>query len=92
MNYCRFVVDPANLGAIPNASLGSLNQGVLWPTGIQATPGTPGVVKGVYCTDSIALGTTHCQNWHAAALAIGAAIGSCINTSPPLDIALHRTL
>ena len=69
MNHCRFVVDPANLGAIPNASRGSLNDGVLWPTGLQAAPGIPGVVKGVYCTDSIALGTTHCQNWHAAALA-----------------------
>ena len=41
----------------------------LWPTGLQAAPGIPGVVKGVYCTDSIAIGTTHCQNWHADALA-----------------------
>ena len=68
-NYCQYVVDPANLATTPNASQGSLNQGELWPTGIQATPGTPGVVKGVYCTDSIARGTTHCQTYHSAALA-----------------------
>ena len=29
-NHCVYVVDPANLATIPNASLGSLNQGELW--------------------------------------------------------------
>jgi len=61
-------VDPANLATIPNASLGSLTQGELWPTGIQATPGTPAVVKGVYCADTVASGVTHCQTYHSVAL------------------------
>ena len=67
-NHCVYVVDPANLATIPNASLGSLNQGELWPTGIQATPGTPAVVKGVYCTDTMARGITHCMTYHADVL------------------------
>ena len=62
------VVDPANLATIPNASLGSLTQGVLWPTGIQATLGTPAVVSGVYCTDTVARGVTHCNTYHSGAL------------------------
>ena len=62
------VVDSANLATIPNASLGSLTQGVLWPTGIQATLGTPAVVSGVYCTDTVARGITHCNTYHSGAL------------------------
>ena len=68
LNHCPFVVDPANLGAIPNASRGALNDGFLWPTGVQATPDTLGVAKGVYCANSELLGITHCRNHHAAAL------------------------
>ena len=64
VNHCVHVVDPANLATIPNASLGSLTQGVLWPTGIQATLGTPAVVKGVYCTDTVARGIAHCSTYH----------------------------
>ena len=67
-NHCVYVVDPANLATIPNASLGSLTQGELWPTGIQATLGTPAVVKGVYCTDTMARGITHCMTYHLVAL------------------------
>ena len=59
VNHCVYVVDPANLATIPNASLGSMNQGELWPTGIQATPGTPAVVAGVYCTHTMVRGITH---------------------------------
>jgi hypothetical protein len=62
------VVDPANLATIPNASLGSLTQGVLWPTGIQATLETPAVVSGVYCTDTVARGMTYCNTCHSGAL------------------------
>ena len=62
------MVDPANLATIPNASLGSMKQGELWPSGIQATPGTPAVVKGVFCADTLARGITHCTTHHSVAL------------------------
>jgi hypothetical protein len=68
VNHCVLVVEPANLATIPNASLGSLTQGVLWPTGIQATLGTPAVISGVYCTDTAARGMTHCDTYHSGAL------------------------
>ena len=70
-NHSSHVVDPLNLAVTPNASVGSLNQGEgqLWPTGIQATNGAPGVLKGVYATDTMALGITHCLTWHLDALA-----------------------
>ena len=70
-NHCAHVVDPANLATIPNASLGSLTQGELWPTGIQAMPGTPAVVSGVYCTDTVVRGITHCTTHHSGALDLG---------------------
>ena len=68
VNHCESVVDPANLATIPNASLGSLTQGVLWPTGLQAIPGTPAVIKGVYCTDTVARGIAHCNTYHVNVL------------------------
>jgi len=71
VNHCGLVVDPANLATIPNASLGSITQGELWPTGIQAMPGTPAVVSGVYCTDTVVRGITHCTTHHSGALALG---------------------
>ena len=67
-NHCAHVVDPANLATIPNASLGSLNQGELWPTGIQATAMAPAVVTGVYCTDTRDRGIAHCMTYHADVL------------------------
>jgi hypothetical protein len=68
VNHCPYVVDPANLATIPNASLGSMKQGELWPSGLQATPGTPAVVKGVFCADTLARGITHCTTHHSVAL------------------------
>ena len=65
VNHCGLVVDPANLATIPNASLGSL------PTGIQAMPGTPAVVDGVHCTDTVVRGITHCTTNHSGALDLG---------------------
>ena len=62
------MVDPANLATIPNASLGSMKQDELWPSGLQATTGTPAVVKGVFCADTLARGITHCTTHHSVAL------------------------
>jgi hypothetical protein len=68
VNRCENVVDPANLATFPNASVGSMNQGELWPTGIQATSSTPAVVKGVYCTDTMIRGMDHCRKYHSFVL------------------------